>query len=296
MLQHNVPPAGAKRTPLACQTCRRRKTKCDSNYPCSVCADSGELCVREPSSTQTFIPMNRAVLEGSLGEENRSIEVAEDVDYEGPGTPTMRNTDDTSPMRLDWNIPMDRSAGNHVFDTRPTLINTGTGQDSLLPITDPLMRMMSGINTVTSTPNRTPATYFSEPSDIMSFPFDAPVRQPSFLRDHFVIDEPCEIHMSHVPTFTPSRSFASQWELQTTIFENELHLTVQTQMLQCLGLPSMRHSPRHHLVSRWSCTRPLRAKHSSSLHRSNPLILNISTKPGPFYTFLLFHPKSRQIC
>lgn len=235
VLHHNVPPAGAKRTPLACQTCRRRKTKCDSNYPCSICADSGELCVRESSSAQKFIPASGSVLKGSLGEENRSIELAEDVDYEGAGTPTMSSADDTSPMRLDWNMPMDRSASNHISNTRPAFINTGTDQDLLRPLTDPSMGMMSGINIVTSTPNRTPPMYFNGPSDIMSFPFDAPVWQPLEMRDHFVVDEPCEIHMNHVPTFTPGRGFPSEWELQTTTFENDSNLISQTQMLQCLG-------------------------------------------------------------
>lgn len=234
MLQHNVPSDGAKRTPLACQTCRRRKTKCDSNYPCSICADSGEPCVREPSSTHNFIPASPSVHKGFLGEENRSIELREEVDYEGAGTPTMPSAEDTSPMRLDWNIPMDRSASNHVSNTRPTLRNTGTDQDPLRPLRDPLLGMMSGIHTTTSTPNRTPPMYFSEPSDIMSFPFVAPVRQASETRDHFVIDEPCEIYMSYVPTFTPSRGFSSEWELQTTTIENDSDLTSQTQMLQCL--------------------------------------------------------------
>lgn len=227
MLQHNVPPAGAKRTPLACQTCRRHKTRCDSNYPCSICADSGELCVRESSSTQPFIPASRAVLKGSLGEENRSIELAEDVDYEGPGTPTMPNADDTSPMQLDWNTPMDRSASNHVSNSWTTVINTEADQYPRRPLTDPLMGVMSGINTATSTPNRTLPMYFSTPSHFMGFPFGAPVRHSSEARDHFVVDEPCEIHMSHVRTFTPSRGFSSEWELQTTTFENYSDITSQ---------------------------------------------------------------------
>ncbi|KAJ5589170.1 hypothetical protein N7537_011848 [Penicillium hordei] len=209
VLQHNVPPDGAKRTPLACQTCRRRKTKCDSNYPCSICVNSGEACVREPSSTQNFTPASRSTHKGSLWEENRSIELAEEVDYGGTGTPTIPSVEDTSPMRLDWNTPMDRSASNHVSNTRPTLRNMGPDQDPLRPLTDPLMGMISGIHTAISTPNRTPPLYFSEPPDIMNFPFDAPVGQPSETRDRFVIDEPCEIHMSHLSTFTPSRRFSN---------------------------------------------------------------------------------------
>ncbi|OQD94411.1 hypothetical protein PENSOL_c026G07909 [Penicillium solitum] len=241
VLQHNVPPAGAKRTPLACQTCRRHKTRCDSNYPCSICADSGELCVRESSSTQPFIPASRAVLKGSLGEENRSIELAEDVDYEGPGTPTMPNADDTSPMQLDWNTPMDRSASNHVSNSWTTVINTEADQYPRRPLTDPLMGVMSGINTATSTPNRTLPMYFSTPSHFMGFPFGAPVRHSSEARDHFVVDEPCEIHMSHVTdssilrmtgheTFTPASSNGSL-QLHEAIASQAQFVTAQVKSI-----------------------------------------------------------------
>lgn len=52
VLLHNVPPEGPKRTLLACQTCRRRKIKCDSNEPCSTCCNLGVQCIRQRSSMQ----------------------------------------------------------------------------------------------------------------------------------------------------------------------------------------------------------------------------------------------------
>jgi hypothetical protein len=46
-----MPTDGEKRTSSACQPCQRRKSKCDSNQPCSVCAQRGEACVRgQPSA------------------------------------------------------------------------------------------------------------------------------------------------------------------------------------------------------------------------------------------------------
>jgi hypothetical protein len=72
--------------------------------------------------------------------------------------------------------------------------------------------MMSGINTATSTPNKTPPLYFGEPPDMMSFPFDTPMRQVSETRDHFTTtDQSSEIHMNDVPAFTPARSVSSEW-------------------------------------------------------------------------------------
>ncbi|CAG8910259.1 unnamed protein product [Penicillium egyptiacum] len=201
VLQHNLPPDGAKRTPLACQTCRRRKTKCDSNYPCSTCANSGEPCVREPSSMQALIP------KCSLEEEERPIEATEEVDLEGAGNPIIPNAEDTSPIRLDWNPPTDRSASNSVTNTRPVSRNFSPDQG---PPTDPLMGINSEPNTATSTKNKTPPLYYGEPPDIMSLPFDALVRQSSETRDRFGTDQSSsEIHMSDIPTFTPSLSFST---------------------------------------------------------------------------------------
>ncbi|KAJ6190427.1 hypothetical protein N7519_000448 [Penicillium mononematosum] len=203
VLQHSVFPT--KRTPSACQTCRRRKTKCDSNYPCSTCADSGESCVREPSSTQAFTPVTRSPREGSLREQTTPID-AEELDPAGAWNLIMPSAEDTSPiqvspMQLDWNPPMNRSVSNSIADTRSASGNV-CAEDSLQPLIDPLMAMMSGINTTTSTPSEIPL-YYGGPSDIMSFQFDAPVWQPSELRDYFGTDQ-SEIYMSNVPTYNPA--------------------------------------------------------------------------------------------
>lgn len=218
VLQHNVPPDGPKRTPLACQNCRRRKTKCDSNHPCSTCADNGELCVREPSSMHTSIP----------GTQSRPIETTEEVEIECAANPIMPNAEDTSPIRLEWNSPMNQSASNSATTPHSPSGNFGTDQDSLRPLTDPLMGIISGINTATFTPNKTPPLYFGESFDNMSFPFDASVQQSSEMGDHFSTDQPYQVHMIDVPTFTPSRSFSGQLKRQASTFENDYDLTKQT--------------------------------------------------------------------
>ncbi|CAG8886311.1 unnamed protein product [Penicillium egyptiacum] len=210
VLQHSVCPA--KRTPSACQTCRRRKKKCDSNYPCSTCADSGEPCVREPSSVQAFTPALRLPRKGSLGEEKRPFET-EQVDPDRTGDLTMPSADDTSPiqpspMQLDWNPPMDRTASNSIANTCPGSRNVCIYQVPLQPLTDPLIVTMSGIKTATSTPNEIPF-YYGEPSDTTSFPY-TPVWQPSEARDYFGADQLPEIYMSDVPAFTSSGRFSRE--------------------------------------------------------------------------------------
>ncbi|CRL28367.1 Fungal transcriptional regulatory protein, N-terminal [Penicillium camemberti] len=72
------PPDAAKRTPLACQACRRRKTKCDSDYPCAICEESGEVCMREPSSMRELITTVRFHCKRSLGEEQRPNKATEE--------------------------------------------------------------------------------------------------------------------------------------------------------------------------------------------------------------------------
>lgn len=56
VLQHDSPPDDfAKRTRLACETCRRRKVRCDSGDPCSACQASKIPCVRRSSGSRSRI-------------------------------------------------------------------------------------------------------------------------------------------------------------------------------------------------------------------------------------------------
>jgi hypothetical protein len=131
---------------------------------------------------------------------------AEELDPTGAWNLTMPSAEDTSPIQvspvqLDWNPPMNRSASNSIADTRSASSNV-SAEDPLQPLIDPLMAMMSGINTTTSAQSPIPL-YYGEPCEIMSFPFDSPVWQPSELRDYFGTDQ-SEIYMSDVPTYNPA--------------------------------------------------------------------------------------------
>lgn len=180
---------------------------------------------------QAFIPATRSLRQGSLGEEKRPTETTEEIDPEESGNPAMSTAEGTSPLRLDWIPPMNRSGSNSVANTRPASRNVGTDQDPLRPLSDPLIAMISRMNTATSTPNKTPPLYFGEPLDILSFPFDTPMRQPSETRDHLNTDQSSEIHMSDVPAFTPARSVSSEWMLQAVIFDYYSDLTWQRSYL-----------------------------------------------------------------
>lgn len=180
---------------------------------------------------QAFIPATRSLRQGSLGEEKRPTETTEEIDPEGPGNPALSTAEETSPLRLDWIPPMNRSGSNSVTNTRPASRNVGTDQDPLRPLSDPLMAMISGMNTATSTPNKSPPLYFSEPPDMMGFPFDTPMRQPSEARDHFTADQSSEIHMTDVPAFTPARSVSSEWTLHAGTFDNYICLILQLSYL-----------------------------------------------------------------
>ncbi|KAJ5536686.1 hypothetical protein N7513_009872 [Penicillium frequentans] len=121
----------------------------------------------------------------------------------------MSTAEETSPLRLDWYPPMNQSGNNSATNTRPASRNVGTDQDPLRPLFDPLIAIISGMNTVTSTPNKTPPLYFGGPPDIMSFPFGTPMRQPSETRDHFTTEQSSEIHMTDVSAFYPARSVST---------------------------------------------------------------------------------------
>ena len=52
ILVHSNPPERSKRIPIACQTCRKQKTKCDAGEPCLACCNMRIPCVRRASSSQ----------------------------------------------------------------------------------------------------------------------------------------------------------------------------------------------------------------------------------------------------
>ncbi|KAJ5578043.1 uncharacterized protein N7459_007007 [Penicillium hispanicum] len=103
VLQHNVPPDGPKRTSRACQSCRRRKTKCDSNTPCASCTENGETCVREPTGVGMIRPTTRSLRQGRT-EEGQHVEVSEEeVPHEDVGG--VVSPEDSSPAQGDWSAP-----------------------------------------------------------------------------------------------------------------------------------------------------------------------------------------------
>lgn len=55
ILVHSNAPERSKRIPIACQTCRGRKTKCDAGEPCLACCNLGIPCVRVASSSQNTV-------------------------------------------------------------------------------------------------------------------------------------------------------------------------------------------------------------------------------------------------
>lgn len=174
---------------------------------------------------RAFIPRTRSLRQGSLGEEKRPAETTEEIDPEGPGNPAMSTAEETPPLRLDWIPPMNQSGSNSATNTRPAWRNVDTDQDSLRPLADPLIAIIYGMNTATSTPNKPSPLYFGEPPDIMGFPFDTPMRQPSETRDHFITDQSSEIRMTDVAAFYPARSVSSEWMLQASRSYGYFYLT-----------------------------------------------------------------------
>ncbi|PWY76507.1 hypothetical protein BO94DRAFT_473608, partial [Aspergillus sclerotioniger CBS 115572] len=243
VLQHNVPPDGAKRTPLACQTCRRRKTKCDSNHPCSTCADTGEPCVREPSSMQAFMPMTRSRRKGSPGNPANAPEEEEDPD--GEGNEMISSTGGTPPMQPDWGASM--SVGGVAVcqvsgPPNPTPMRSCPGPDN---------------DAVSSSSRRMTSTAITTPSSSGSWQLnDAAASQAQFVTTQIRSSDFGHFHQAwpflHVPTFAP-----------------EKQATLLTSALANLSM-WMQNTYRHHLIPytiNQELTRALMPKIVSIMHR-----------------------------
>ncbi|KAF3402037.1 hypothetical protein F1880_009967 [Penicillium rolfsii] len=252
VLQHNVPPDAAKRTPLACQACRRRKIKCDSQYPCATCKESGETCLKEPSSMQAQVPKTRSRRkrpfggekrpkeateadegeeeeeeeeeeeveveeEGEQGDGEKEEEVKADDDPDGCATENLSTTRDTSSMRLDWTAPVSRSSSNSASNTRQPSLSTE--QDPLRSLTDPNIAMLRAVPMPHSSPSKSPPFFSGELSSLLSFPFGPPPRLSPEDLDQFSIEKPLNMRINESGSIAASHTSSSTpGRMSTTIF------------------------------------------------------------------------------
>ncbi|EGD94107.1 hypothetical protein TESG_01633 [Trichophyton tonsurans CBS 112818] len=99
---HHADPKGAQRTLVACQTCRYRKSKCNSENPCLTCSHLKVPCIRVPSSTQitpTRATRPQAPAEGSQDENTGCIEFHIDTMWDIPLTSNKVSGDTPSSLQ-----------------------------------------------------------------------------------------------------------------------------------------------------------------------------------------------------
>lgn len=193
MLQHNIIPLDeAKRTPSACQTCRRRKTRCDSNHPCSACVDLGETCVRESSDVQAMSSRAR--------DSSHSAGVVADVDVRESGMLVLNGI-------------------------------TGSGSNGLSATSMNLapMQSLAEANNDISPENtpRTPGTnssvYFEDVPSLSTSPFELPLPPPTETEDRIPSILSTEMQMVDSSDFTPcSRAQLIMAQIKSTAF-NQFH-------------------------------------------------------------------------
>lgn len=211
MLQHNVPLDEAKRTPLACQTCRRRKTKCDSNHPCSACADLGDSCVREPSSMQAIFP--RAQDSSHSVEEGKRVEEAAEGD-EARETGIILATSSTeatsSRMQLEYTAPITNDENNGLSAVSMEL-------DSLRPLAEATFEMPPEISLPTHTPGTIPSPYFGDAPPLLDFPFELPLPTSTEPEDQLPAVLSTEMQMD-------STNFATGWLHQSEALASQISI------------------------------------------------------------------------
>lgn len=225
MLQHNVPSLDeAKRTPSACQTCRRRKTKCDSAQPCSACVDLGEPCVRESSGTQALSSGTR------------------DSSYSGAVTVVESGTIVSS------SIP---NSGSNSLST------TSMNLDPMQLLTEETIEMPPGTSLPTSGTDS--SAYCENVPSVKALPFELPLPLSTETGGHLPSDLLTEMQMVDSTTFAPPsqaqlitaqiksaefKQFHQAWPLlHVPTFKAETTSTLLTSALMW-----MQNANRHHLL------------------------------------------------
>ncbi|KAJ5700798.1 hypothetical protein N7536_003811 [Penicillium majusculum] len=166
-----------------------------------------------------------------------SLPTDEQEDPDRCETGNISRTRDTSPMRLDWTAPVNRSSSNSVSNTRQPSVSAE--QDPLRPLPDPCIAMMPITPMPNTSPSKSPSFYSGELSSLLSFPFGPSPPHSSEAGDHFPIEQPSEmqinengsIALSHASSGTPGR-------MSTTAFSThasssrwlQLHETITSQV------------------------------------------------------------------
>ncbi|EFE34897.1 uncharacterized protein ARB_05853 [Trichophyton benhamiae CBS 112371] len=99
---HHADPKGAQRTLVACQTCRYRKSKCNSEDPCLTCSHLKVPCIRVPSSQQvtpTRVIRSQDPTEGSQDENTSCIGFHVDTMWDTPLTSNKVSGDTPSSLQ-----------------------------------------------------------------------------------------------------------------------------------------------------------------------------------------------------
>lgn len=123
-----------------------------------------------------------------------SLPTDEQEDPDRCETGNISRTRDTSPMRLDWTAPVNRSSSNSVSNTRQPSVSAE--QDPLRPLPDPCIAMMPITPMPNTSPSKSPSFYSGELSSLLSFPFGPSPPHSSEAGDHFPIEQPSEMQIN----------------------------------------------------------------------------------------------------
>ncbi|KAI9737597.1 MAG: hypothetical protein M1818_005601 [Claussenomyces sp. TS43310] len=111
------PPAKRRRINAACQTCRRRKIRCDGRKPiCSTCTDNGHTCLGYPETGQSKPRYNTTEDHGSEDEQNDGNH-SQSTGASQNARPRPRSYQDAIPA----NITISNGPGEHVTGPSSTL-------------------------------------------------------------------------------------------------------------------------------------------------------------------------------
>lgn len=193
-----------RQDPVSCETCRKKKLKCDRDYPCSNCVSRGTTCIFTgkrglATPSRSSEPDDAAVLRSENAAIKERLEKLERIVLSGstPSSSETRHSSSRRPVLPSPSVstPAETEAHQSYREDFLWLEGVGSGENTRLPSLSPTFRIR--VARIDEIVKNTINGFYHE-HDI---PLPTPEEAAVFVDVHTARIDPAQ-HFTHVPTRT----------------------------------------------------------------------------------------------